>query len=92
MKAIVCEKYGPPSDLVLKELPSLTPGEKEVVVSVKACSLNFPDTLIIQGKYQYKPTLPFTPGSDIAGVVKAVGAGVKHLKVGDEVFGFVANG
>ena len=92
MKAIVCEKYGPPSDLVLKELPSLTPGEKEVVVSVKACSLNFPDTLIIQGKYQYKPSLPFTPGSDIAGVVKAVGSGVKHLKVGDEVFGFVANG
>ena len=55
MKAIICEKYGPPSDLVLKDLPSLTPGEKEVVIQVKACSLNFPDTLIIQGKYQYKP-------------------------------------
>ena len=92
MKAIVCEKYGPPSDLVLKELPSLTPDDKEVVISVKACSLNFPDTLIIQGKYQYKPELPFTPGSDIAGVVKSVGSAVKHLKEGDEVFGFVANG
>ena len=78
MKAIVCEKYGPPSDLVLKELPALTPGEKEVVIQVKACSLNFPDTLIIQGKYQYKPALPFTPGSDIAGVVSAVGSKVKH--------------
>ena len=92
MKAIICEKYGPPSDLVLKDLPSLTPGEKEVVIQVKACSLNFPDTLIIQGKYQYKPTLPFTPGSDIAGIVSSVGSAVKHLKVGDEVFGFVTNG
>ncbi len=92
MKAIVCEKYGPPSELILKEIPSLTPGEKEVVISVKACSLNFPDTLIIQGKYQYKPALPFTPGSDIAGEIKSVGAAVKHLKVGDKVFGFVSNG
>ena len=92
MKAIICEKYGPPSDLVLKDLPSLTPGEKEVVIQVKACSLNFPDTLIIQGKYQYKPALPFTPGSDIAGIVSSVGSAVKHLKVGDEVFGFVTNG
>lgn len=92
MKAIVCEKYGPPSDLVLKDLPRLTPSEKEVVIQVKACSLNFPDTLIIQGKYQYKPDLPFTPGSDIAGIVSSVGSAVKHLKVGDEVFGFVANG
>ena len=73
MKAIVCEKYGPPSDLVLKEILSSSPKEKEVLVTVKACSVNFPDTLIIQGLYQYKPDLPFTPGSDIAGVVKEVG-------------------
>ena len=92
MKAIVCEKYGLPSSLALKDLPELQPGDKEVVVRVKACSLNFPDTLIIQGKYQYKPDLPFTPGSDIAGVIKSVGSAVKHLKVGQEVFGFVANG
>lgn len=92
MKAIVCEKYGPPANLILKELPSLTPKDKEVVVRVKACSLNFPDTLIIQGKYQFKPQLPFTPGSDISGVVKAIGKEVKHLKVGDEVFGFVSHG
>ena len=92
MKAIVCETYGPPSDLKLKEVPDLIPAEKEVVVIVHACSLNFPDTLIIQGKYQYKPQLPFTPGSDIAGVVKAVGKAVKHLNPGDEVIGFVQHG
>ena len=92
MKAIVCEKYGPPSDLVYKNLESPIPTAKQVLITVKACSLNFPDTLIIQGLYQFKPELPFTPGSDIAGVVKAVGKGVKHLKVGDEVFGFVMTG
>ncbi|MGB2086510.1 MAG: NADPH:quinone oxidoreductase family protein [Flavobacteriaceae bacterium] len=92
MKAIVCEKYGPPSELKLKDLPELHAAEKQVVIRVKACSLNFPDTLIIQGKYQYKPELPFTPGSDIAGVVKEIGPGVKHLKIGDEVFGFVPHG
>lgn len=92
MKAIVCEQFGPPSQLVLKDLPSPQPGAGQVLVSVRACSLNFPDTLIIQGKYQFKPELPFTPGSDIAGVVKAVGEGVSQYKVGDEVFGFVMHG
>ena len=92
MKAIRCIKYGPPSSLVLEEMTSLKPGVKEVVVSVKACGINFPDTLIIQGLYQLKPELPFTPGSDIAGVIKEVGEGVVHLKKGDEVFGFVAYG
>ena len=92
MKAIVCEKHGPPSDLVYKEVPSLKPGPKEIVLSVKACSVNFPDTLIIQGKYQFKPDLPFSPGSDVAGVIKEIGSEVKRFKVGDEVFGFVAHG
>ncbi len=92
MKAIICEKHGPPSDLVLKELPSPEPKEKEVVVELKACGMNFPDTLIIQGKYQFKPDLPFTPGSDISGVVKKVGAAVKRHKVGDEVFGIIPHG
>lgn len=92
MKAIVCEKFGPPASLAYKEIPTPTPKEKEVVVQVKACSLNFPDTLIIQGKYQFKPPLPFTPGSDIAGEVSAVGKEVKNLKVGDEVIGFVPHG
>ena len=92
MKAIVCQQFGPPSDLKLLEVENLQPNEKEVLVEVKACGVNFPDTLIIQGLYQFKPELPFTPGSDIAGVVKAIGAKVRHLKVGDEVFGFAMNG
>ncbi|MBU2945280.1 NADPH:quinone oxidoreductase family protein [Zobellia uliginosa] len=92
MKAIRCKTYGPPSTLVLEEVDNLKPGAKEVLVEVKACGLNFPDTLIIQGLYQFKPELPFTPGSDVAGVVKQVGEGVTHLKVGQEVFGFVAHG
>lgn len=92
MKAIRCKAYGPPSTLILEDVNDLKPKEKEVLVSVKACGLNFPDTLIIQGLYQIKPELPFTPGSDVAGIVKEVGDGVKYLKVGDAVFGFVAHG
>jgi NADPH2:quinone reductase len=92
MKAIRCNKFGTPNELVLEELPSIKPGPNEVVVTVKACGINFPDTLIIQGLYQLKPDLPFTPGSDIAGRIKEVGVGVMHLKVGDEVFGFVPIG
>lgn len=92
MKAIVCKKFGPPSSLAFEEVAPLTPKEKEVLVEVKACGVNFPDTLIIQGLYQFKPELPFTPGSDISGVVKEVGQGVTHVKIGDEVFGFVING
>ncbi|MEP3211286.1 MAG: NADPH:quinone oxidoreductase family protein [Maribacter sp.] len=92
MKAIRCKAYGPPSSLILEEVENLKPKSKEVLVEVKACGLNFPDTLIIQGLYQFKPDLPFTPGSDVAGIVKEVGEGVSHLKVGQEVFGFVAHG
>lgn len=92
MKAVLCKELGPPSKLVLEEVSSPTPKKKEVLVSIKACSVNFPDTLIIQGLYQFKPELPFSPGSDIAGVVKAVGEDVKHVKVGDEVFGLVPHG
>ncbi len=92
MKAIRCHSYGPPSNLVLEDVPSLKAGPKEVVVTVKACSINFPDTLIIQGLYQFKPDLPFTPGSDISGIVKEVGDGITHVKVGQEVVGFAPFG
>ena len=92
MKAIRCNNYGPPSSLTLELIADLKPDKKEVLVRVKACGVNFPDTLIIQGLYQFKPELPFTPGSDVAGLVKAIGEDVKHLKVGDKVFGFVAHG
>ncbi len=92
MKAIRCKSYGPPSNLVFEETEDLKVGPKQVLVGIKACGLNFPDTLIIQGLYQFKPELPFTPGRDIAGVVKAIGDGVKHVSVGQEVFGFVPYG
>ena len=92
MKAIRCKSYGPPSNLVLEEVDALKAGPGQVLVTVKACGLNFPDTLIIRGLYQIKPDLPFTPGSDIAGVVKEIGEGVNHVRVGQEVFGFVPYG
>tara|TARA_B100000787_G_scaffold5811_1_gene4351 strand:- start:4860 stop:5837 length:978 start_codon:yes stop_codon:yes gene_type:complete len=92
MKAIVCEEFGLPATLQYKEVASLKPKKDEVLVRVSACSVNFPDTLIIQGLYQFKPTLPFIPGSDIAGVVKEVGENVTAFKVGDAVFGFAMNG
>lgn len=92
MKAIRCKAYGPPSSLILEEMESLHPKANEVVVQVKACGINYPDTLIIQGLYQFKPELPFTPGSDFAGVIKSVGSGVKHLAIGDAIFGFVTFG
>jgi len=92
MKALVCTRYGPPEHLEIRDLPQPEPGPREVRVRVKACSLNFPDTLIIQGLYQFKPDLPFIPGSDIAGVVSAVGLEVKHLQPGQDVFGLVTYG
>lgn len=92
MKAVLCKQFGPPSSLVLEDIPSPQPGEKDILISVKACGVNFPDTLIIQGKYQYKPDLPFSPGSDVAGIVKAVGSKVKQFKPGDEIFSLVSHG
>jgi NADPH2:quinone reductase len=92
MKAIRCNAYGPPSTLVLESVPDLVPKTNEVLVRVRACGINFPDTLIIQGLYQIKPEPPFTPGSDVAGIVEAVGPGVTHVSAGDAVIGFVAYG
>ena len=92
MKAIVCKKYGLPAELSYEDVTLAPLGPEEVRVGIKACSVNFPDTLIIQGLYQVKPPLPFTPGSDIAGIVLETGEEVTRYKVGDEVFGFVMTG
>jgi NADPH2:quinone reductase len=92
MKAVLCKQFGPPETLVFQELPSPRPGDGEVVVSVRAASVNFPDVLIIQNKYQFKPPLPFSPGSELAGVVKEVGGGVQGWKPGDKVMAFTTFG
>src|SRR6478752_112593 len=92
MKAVLCKQYGPPDTLTFEELPSPRAGAGEVVVSVKAASVNFPDVLIIQNKYQFKPPLPFSPGSELAGVVKEVGAGVSGFRPGDKVIAFTTYG
>lgn len=83
MKAVVCKAWGPPESLVLEQRPALEAAAGKVVLSVKAANVKFSDTLIIQNKYQTKPELPFIPGGEVAGVVKAVGAGVTGWKVGD---------
>ena len=92
MKAILCKQFGPPESLVYEEVPSPKPGPGEVVVTMKAASVNFPDVLIIQNKYQFKPPLPFSPGSELAGVVKEIGDGVKNVKPGDKVIAFTGHG
>ena len=88
MRAVLCKELGMPDSLVLEEVPSLTPGAGQVLISVQACGVNFPDTLIIQGKYQYKPDLPFSPGGEISGVVRQVGSDVDSLQIGDRVIAF----
>lgn len=92
MKAVLCKEYGPPESLVVEDVPAAKAGKGEVVVAVKACSVNFPDTLIIQGKYQFKPPMPFSPGSDVTGTITAVGEGVTRAKVGDRVLASMAWG
>jgi NADPH2:quinone reductase len=92
MRAVICRAYGPPESLVVEDVPSPEPGPGEAVVSVKAASVNFPDVLIIENKYQLKPPLPFSPGSEVAGVVKAVGSGVSGWTPGDAVIAFTGYG
>ena len=92
MRAVLCKAYGPPESLVIEDVPSPVPGPGEVVVSVKAASVNFPDTLIIQNKYQTRPPLPFSPGSECAGVVKTVGEGVTRVRPGDPVMAVTTYG
>ncbi|WP_151447594.1 NADPH:quinone oxidoreductase family protein [Lacisediminimonas profundi] len=92
MKAVVCKQWGPPDSLVVEDLPDPLPGPGQVAIEIHAAGVNFPDVLIIQNKYQVKPALPFTPGSELAGVVRAVGEGVSQYKAGDRVIAFVGQG
>ena len=85
MHAWLCENPVGVDALTWKEMPTPPPGAGEVLLEIKAASLNFPDILIVQNKYQMKPPLPFVPGSEYAGVIQALGAGVTHLKVGQSV-------
>jgi NADPH2:quinone reductase len=92
MRALLCTQFGPPDLLEFKEVPSPAAGPGEVVVTVKAASVNFPDVLIIENKYQFKPPLPFSPGSELAGIVKEVGDGVTGIACGDRVMVFTIHG
>jgi len=85
MKAILCKSYGPPENLILADIEAPEPGAGEVAIDVHAAALNFPDTLQIQGKYQFQPPMPFTPGSEVGGIISAVGPGVEGLEPGDRV-------
>jgi NADPH2:quinone reductase len=92
MKAWICENPTGPEALEWKDLPTPEPKAGEVRIAIRAASLNFPDLLIVQNKYQAKPTPPFVPGSEYAGVIEAVGEGVTHFKVGDAVAAFGSGG
>jgi NADPH2:quinone reductase len=85
MKAIICHSYGPSETLALEDVEDPLPGANQAVVDVYAASLNFPDTLQIQGKYQFQPPMPFTPGSEVGGIVSAVGPGLAGFAPGDRV-------
>lgn len=92
MKAIICQQYGPPDQLLLTDMPSPKAAKGQVVIRVEACGVNFPDTLIIEGKYQFKPPFPFSPGGEVSGVITETGEGVSHLNVGDRVFSMTGHG
>jgi len=92
MRAILCKELGPANTLVIDDIPSPEPGKGQVKVRVKAAGLNFPDTLIIEGKYQIKPELPFSPGGEMAGEVLAVGEGVQRFQAGQRVMGLTGYG
>jgi len=92
MKAIICDAWGPPSSLELREMPSPVPGPKQVLVRARVAAVNFPDALIVAGKYQFKPEFPFSPGGELAGEIIAVGDEAERLAVGDKVVGIATFG
>jgi NADPH2:quinone reductase len=92
MKALLCTRYGTPDDLELGDIADPKPGPGEAVVRVTAAALNFFDTLIIAGKYQFKPEMPFSPAAEFAGTVEALGDSVTSVKVGERVLGYMVSG
>ena len=92
MKAMLCEKFGPPENLVLKDVADLNPLQGQVRIATEACGVNFPDTLIIENKYQFKPDLPFAPGGEVTGIVDAVGDGVSQDLLGQPVMCMTLSG
>ena len=92
MRALLSNEVGGPDSLVLTELPDPVPGPGQLLVSVRACAINYPDVLIIEDKYQFKPPRPFAPGGEIAGEVEAVGDGVEGWKAGDRLIAVVGHG
>ncbi len=92
MKAVVCKRFGGPEVLELEDVPDPQPGPGELIVEVRACSVTFPDLLMLQDKYQFKPGLPFVPGGEVAGVVHQVGEGVDRFTKGDRVLGSSLHG
>ncbi len=92
MKAVLCKSFGPPESLIVEDVKPPVAGVGEVVISVKAAGVNFPDVLIIDNKYQLKPPLPFSPGSELAGIVKSIGDGVTMFQPGDRVMAITGYG
>ena len=92
MKAMLSRRVGGPETLTLEELPDPSPGDGQVLLAVKACGVNYPDLLIIEDRYQFKPERPFAPGGEVAGVVEAVGAGVTKFRPSDRVIGSSISG
>ena len=88
MKALLCTREGGPDDLSIGDLPDPVAGPGQALVRVEAAALNFFDLLIIAGKYQYKPELPFSPGAELAGTIERLGPGVSDFTVGDRVIGY----
>ncbi len=92
MKATVCSRFGGPEVLEVTDVDEPVAGKDQVVVDVAACAINFPDLLMIQDLYQFKPGLPYVPGGEIAGVIRSIGSGVTGFDIGDRVIGSAPTG
>ena len=92
MKALVCKEFGPAKNLKVEEMPEPVLNDDEVNIKVHAAGVNFPDILMVEGKYQFKPNFPFAPGAEAAGEIVAIGQNVKNYKVGQRVIAMTGHG